>query len=252
MQYLLIDNSNSRTKFILSSATEHCGALVRLDTVKVSAVALAEITQDWEYDAVLVCSVVPEKLAVIEAFFSDVPFHSLRHDSPHGIQIDIEHPEQIGADRIANAVGVMAFYTPPAVVIDFGTAVTFDVIKEGGVYVGGVIAPGLGSMNDYLSKKTALLPNIDIEEPRNAIGKTTVEAMLAGAVYGYRGLVKGIVEEISKELAVKPHVISTGGDGKVIAEGVNEIDSFCAQITLEGLRSIAVNIFKEQDIKNVK
>ena len=243
MKFLLIDNSNSRTKFILSSPTEHVGELVRLDTPLLSLETLEEIVGDWEFDAVMVCSVVPDKAKLLQGYFDGTPFHLLKHDSDHGITIDITHPETVGADRIANAIGVMALYQAPAVVIDFGTAVTFDVVDVGGVYRGGVIAPGLGSMNDYLSKKTALLPSICIEEPAHAIGKSTTEAMMAGVVYGYRGLVVGILQAIEKEMAAKPFIISTGGDGRVIASGVSQIDEFSNQITLEGLRVAAVNIF---------
>ena len=243
MIYLLIDNSNSRTKLSLADTDELKGDLVRIDTPEVSEETLAEATKGWQFDAVMLCSVVPQKEELIERFFLDYPFHSLGHESDHGITISVDRPMEVGADRIANVIGVSSLCELPAVVVDFGTAVTFDIVDEGGVYLGGSIAPGLNSMNEYLSKKTALLPQIQIKEPQNVIGKSTVEAMLSGAVYGYRGLIRGILQAIEQELGRNPLVVSTGGDGMLIAEGVSEIDTFFNQITLEGLRVAAVRRF---------
>ena len=113
-------------------------------------------------------------------------------------------PSQIGADRLANAAGVLTRHGAPAIIIDFGTAVTFDVISDEPAYCGGVIAPGLGAMSGYLPQKTALLPDIELEEPPSAIGKSTVHAMQAGAVFGYRGLVREIIARIRAELAGQP------------------------------------------------
>jgi len=243
MRFLLIDNSNSRTKFILADENGLIGDILRISTTDVCPELLDVELEGWSFEAVLIGSVVPMKAAMMENYFKAYPIHFLKHDSPHGIQIDSKSPEQIGADRIANVVGVEALFSSPAIVIDFGTAVTFDVIASGARYIGGVIAPGLGSMNDYLHGKTALLPEITIEEPDSAIGGNTVEAMQSGAVYGYRGLVRGILDEIVAEMGEEPMIISTGGDGRVIADGINRIDHFSQNITLEGLRHIAVRVF---------
>jgi type III pantothenate kinase len=124
-------------------------------------------------------------------------------------------------------------------VIDFGTAVTFDII-DNEKYQGGVIAPGLGAMTDYLANKTALLPKITLTEPDSAIGKSTEKAMDIGAVYGYRGLVREIIAELSKELATAPTVICTGGDGELITNGLPDlIHHYHPSITLEGIRIAA-------------
>jgi len=248
MVFLLIDNSNSRTKFTLSSSVGLKGDLVRVDTPDVSIEKLDEVLAGWKFDGVMACSVVPDKAKILTEYFKSTKFHLLKYDSDHGIEIDIDLPEQVGADRIANAIGATAMFDLPAVVVDFGTAVTFDVVDVGGVYRGGVIAPGLGSMNDYLCSKTALLPQIELVEPTRAIGKSTVEAMLSGAVNGYRGMIRGILEAIVKDLEVHPLVLSTGGDGKVIAEGMSEIDQFSHQITLEGLRVAAVRTFLSENV----
>jgi type III pantothenate kinase len=157
--------------------------------------------------------------------------------------IDYPLPAQIGADRLANAAGVLTRHGAPAIIIDFGTAVTFDVISAEPAYCGGVIAPGLGAMSAYLPGKTALLPVIELEEPASAIGKSTVQAMQAGAVFGYRGLVKEIITRIRLELGGTPKIIATGGDAALIARGVSEIDVVDPDITLDGLRQVAARVF---------
>jgi type III pantothenate kinase len=158
--------------------------------------------------------------------------------------IDYPHPAQIGADRLANAAGLLTRHGAPAIVIDFGTAVTFDVISAQPAYCGGAIAPGLGAMSGYLPQKTALLPAIELEEPVSAIGKSTVHAMQSGAVFGYRGLVREIIARISAELTGKPKIIATGGDAALISRGVPEIDIVDPDITLDGLRQVAERVFR--------
>ena len=142
------------------------------------------------------------------------------------MEIDYPLPSQIGADRLANAAGVLSRHGAPAIVIDFGTAVTFDVISDQPAYCGGVIAPGLGAMSGYLPQKTALLPVIELEEPPSAIGKSTVHAMQAGAVFGYRGLVREIIARLRSEMAGSPRIIATGGDAR--AEGAEAFRRFIA------------------------
>jgi len=126
------------------------------------------------------------------------------------------------------------------VVVDFGTAVSFDIVSAAGNYVGGVIAPGLEAMTDYLHQRTALLPRISLIEPPGAIGKSTKHAMLAGAVYGYRGLVRQILREIAKELGIarKLPVVATGGYAELIAAGLPEMRRVVPELTLDGLRII--------------
>jgi type III pantothenate kinase len=244
MSWLLIDNSNTRTKFALGDAAGLHDWRYTLPTAEISPATLASITAEVGFSAVIICSVVPVKAAVLAGFFgARCPFHFLDHDSPLGLAVDYPLPAQIGADRLANAAGVVARHGAPAIVIDFGTAVTFDVISGQPAYCGGVIAPGLGAMSAYLPQKTALLPNIELEEPASAIGKSTVHAMQAGAVFGYRGLVKEIIRRIRGELAGQPKVIATGGDAALIARGVSEIDAIDPDLTLDGLRQVAIRVF---------
>ena len=154
------------------------------------------------------------------------------------MDIDYPAPKSIGADRLANAAAVTKLYGYPAIVVDFGTAVTFDIISSAGAYVGGVIAPGLESMTSFLYQRTALLPKLNLREPKSAVGKSTREAMLAGAVFGYRGLVREIIKQIKrKEFSDKKvKVVATGGYAQLIAARMPEISAIHPNLTLEGLR----------------
>jgi type III pantothenate kinase len=245
MAWLLIDNSNTRTKFALGNKDSLGDWRGVLPTAEVSHKSLAAVTDGAGFSAVIICSVVPEKAAVLKEFFeAHWPVHFLGHQSPLGLGIDYPLPSQIGADRLANAAGVLTRHGAPAIVIDFGTAVTFDVISAGPAYCGGVIAPGLGAMSAYLPGKTALLPVIELEEPASAIGKSTEHAMQSGAVFGYRGLVREIIARIRMELGGSPKIIATGGDAALIARGVSEIDAVDPDITLDGLRQVAARVFQ--------
>jgi len=240
MTYLLIDNSNTRTKFRLAHAEKLLPWQQWLPTAEITVDAVETLTAALRFDAVLLCSVVPEKATILrEAFSARFPFHQVTCDSRMPLGIDYPMPRQIGADRLANAVGVVEHYPVPAIVIDFGTAVTFDVISAAPAYCGGVIAPGLGAMNDYLHRKTALLPLIELAEPEHAIGKSTHEAMLAGAVIGYRGLIKEILAKLLEEIDGQATIIATGGDAALIARGVPQIQHVDPHLTLEGLRLLA-------------
>jgi type III pantothenate kinase len=156
-----------------------------------------------------------------------------------GVGIDYPKPETIGPDRLANAAAVTHRFGAPAVVVDFGTAVTFDVVNSKGNYVGGIIAPGLAAMTDYLHERTALLPRIKIREIKAIVGKSTEQAMLIGAVHGYRGLIKGLLLELRRELKGKRlPVVATGGYAKLMAAKLPEITAVDPLLTLEGLRVV--------------
>jgi type III pantothenate kinase len=244
MSFLLIDNSNTRTKIAVADCEGVLEMVGVIPTQEVTKEALEKCIGRREETRAVICSVVPEKSKVLEAWLSERGrVHLLGPDSPIGCRIDYPQPGQIGADRLANAVAVISQGKAPAIVIDFGTAVTFDVISAEPAYCGGVIAPGLGAMTGYLTAKTALLPQIELHEPRAAIGKSTVEAMQAGAVYGYRGLVREIVLRLKEEMGGDPRIIATGGDAALIARGLPEIDEVDPWITLEGLRQVALRVF---------
>ena len=244
MSWLLIDNSNTRTKFALGDFASLLSWRAVLSTANVSAASLATVLEGVSFEAVIVCSVVPLKAAILKSYFEgNYPLHFVDHTSPLGMGIDYPKPSQIGADRLANSAGVITRHGVPAVIIDFGTAVTFDVISAEPAYCGGVIAPGLGAMSGYLSQKTALLPVIELSEPSSAIGKSTIHAMQVGAVFGYRGLVKEILTRICAELPGVPRIVATGGDAALIAQGLPEISVVDPDITLDGLRQVAARVF---------
>jgi type III pantothenate kinase len=188
------------------------------------------------------CSVVPQATPRIQRTvmnFWGLACLELTPKTLRGVGIDYPRPNTIGPDRLANAVAALQHFGAPVVVVDFGTAVTFDVVDAQGNYVGGIIAPGLAAMTDYLHEKTALLPRIRVHEFKRAIGKSTEEAMLVGAVHGYRGLIHGLLSELKRELKVRRlPVVATGGYAKLIAAKLPEISRVEPNLTLEGLRLV--------------
>ena len=240
--YLLIDISNSMTKIAPSGVMEIEAEPLLIPTGEITTETLLGLP--WKSPqagfSVVLSSVVPDKDKVIEETFGSGRILKVSPSIELGILIDYPTPETIGADRLANAAATVSYYGAPAVVVDFGTAVTFDIISEAGAYVGGVIAPGLSAMTEYMFDHTALLPRIDLEEPASVIGKSTEEAMQSGAVLGYRGLVKDILGAIADELGCEtPPVIATGGYATLIANGIPAINLVHENLTLEGLRIIA-------------
>ena len=186
----------------------------------------------------VVCSVVPASTRIAERVLRQIQIkiHELNHKNC-GIQIDYPRPSTIGADRLANACAGLSEFGSPLVVVDFGTAVTFDIVNGHDKYVGGIIAPGLSSMTDYLHKKTALLPKIQLCDPKTMIGKNTKQAMQIGAVYGYQGLVQGLISGIKSSLRSRRlSVAATGSYASLIARNITEIDAVRPRLTLDGLR----------------
>ena len=240
--FLLVNLNNTSTKLALADE-ERLLAKKVIRTELLSIPAVKRAIRQWNFDWTLVASVVPKKTSIFRSLVR-VRMKELTPDLDLGIGIDFSDPRGIGADRLANAVGVATRYGSPAIVVDFGTAVTFDILSRKGVYEGGVIAPGLRVMTDYLYQRTALLPKIDLAEPVTVIGKTTKDAMLAGAVYGYRGLVRQIVTEIVAKLDGKVRIIATGSYADLIAAKLPELQIVDLDLTLEGLRLIALRNFK--------
>ncbi len=240
---LLLDIGNTHCHVALASPAR----LLRTMDLPTPALAkpdgvreLAEWIGEFVPAEAVLCSVVPSATRLAELMlvrrFGLRPLvltdHTLR-----GVTLDYPRPETIGPDRLANAIAVHHHWGAPSVVVDFGTAVTFDIVDRRGAYVGGIIAPGLSAMTDYLHEKTALLPRIRIRDVRSPIGKSTEEAMLIGAVHGYRGLVRELVRELRKHLrSNRLPVVATGGYAALIARGMPEINAVRPHITLEGLR----------------
>jgi len=239
--FLLIDISNSYAKFAFASK-KRISAPARISTSDVTSAVVAGFFKKRKVRKVVVSSVVPEKnSAVLKAANKKANVLWLDWKLNLGVGIDYPKPQSIGADRLANAAAVAELYGFPAIVVDFGTAVTFDIVSDRRTYVGGVIAPGLEAMTNFLYQRTALLPRISLKEPRHAVGKSTIEAMLSGALFGYRGLVREILARIKAEQF--PHkkvcVIATGGYAHLIAAGLPEIGVIRPHLTLEGLRIVA-------------
>lgn len=155
-----------------------------------------------------------------------------------GVRIRYEDPKGVGADRVADAAAVCERYGPPACVVDFGTATTFDAIDSEGDYLGGAIAPGIGIASDALFRRTAKLTRVELVRPPAAIGRNTVNAMQSGLLYGYVGLVEGMVARFRRELGPGVTVIGTGGLAGLIAQETDVIEHVDPWLTLEGLRLI--------------
>jgi type III pantothenate kinase len=242
---LLFDIGNTNTHVGLADARR----VVRHTDIATAAwrtgeadTQLARFVGRVSVEGAAICSVVPQATPLVKRAVRrgcKLPCLELTPDTLCGVGIDYPNPRSIGPDRLANAVAARARFGAPVVVLDFGTAVTFDVVDMRGNYVGGIIAPGLAAMTDYLHEKTALLPRIRIREFKRAIGRSTEEAMLVGAVHGYRGLVRELIAELRRELkARKLPVIATGGYAKLIAAKLPEISAVEPNLTLEGLRLV--------------
>ena len=196
-------------------------------------------------DGIAVCSTVPsvmhELREVTRRYYGDVPSVLVEPGIKTGVPILMDNPKEVGADRIINALAAVHLYGGPCVVVDFGTATTFDAVSSRGEYVGGAIAPGIEISVDALGVKGAQLRKIELARPRSVIGKNTVEAMQAGILYGFAGQVDGIVDRMARELADDPdevRVIATGGLAPLVLGESTVIDSHEPWLTLIGLRLV--------------
>lgn len=248
MNFLLFDIGNTHTH--LGLANEH--RVVRQINIRTAAwfdgtapKLVAAFVGNRRLNGTALCSVVPKAtpkvITASRKLWKLTPL-ALTPDTIRGVGINYPKPKTIGPDRLANAIAVRHHFGAPAVVVDFGTAVTFDVVDNSGDYVGGIIAPGLAAMTDYLHEKTALLPKIRIHETSAVIGKNTKQAMLIGAVHGYRGLIRELANELKRELKSKRlPVVATGGYAKLMAAKLPEITAVDPLLTLEGLRLLRLH-----------
>jgi type III pantothenate kinase len=150
----------------------------------------------------------------------------------------MDNPREVGADRIVDAIAAHHLYGGPVIIVDMGTATTFEVVSRGGDYLGGAIAPGIMSSSEALFQRAAMLPRIELAPPGKVIGTNTIDAMKSGVVYGYVGLVEGMVQRIQKELGAKVKVVATGGFSGLIARETSVIDEVNPDLTLIGLRLV--------------
>jgi len=215
--YLLVDVSNSYAKLAFAS-TKRISTPVRIATNKLSSSIFSRFLGQRRVRKVVVSSVVPKKNRMISKVAGKTGVLWLNSTVKLGVGIDYPAPETIGADRLANAAAVAALYGCPAIVVDFGTAVTFDIVSARRNYIGGVIAPGLEAVTNFLYQRTALLPKLSLKEPRREIlARIRAEQFPSG----------------------KLHVVATGGYARLIAAQLPEITAVRAHLTLEGLRIMA-------------
>ena len=190
---------------------------------------------------VALCSVVPPLVATFEnlcqKYLSILPL-VVETGVKTGIRICVDNPRELGPDRVVNAVAAHRLYGDAVIVIDLGTATTFDVVSKGGDYLGGAIAPGITIASEALFARTAMLPRIELIPPKQAIGKDTISAMQSGIIFGYIGLIEGIIQRIERELGDKVKVVATGGYAQAIAQNISAIDIINPDLPLIGLRLI--------------
>jgi type III pantothenate kinase len=195
-------------------------------------------------DSAIISSVVPPLtpvfVRVVEELFSVVP-RIVGTGIKTGIALKVQEPVSVGADRIVNAVAARELFGTPALVVDFGTATSFDFVNAKGEYEGGAIAPGPQLALDSLARNTAKLPRIEMAWPTAMVGKNTVTAMQIGSVVGYLCMVDGLIERIEQEVGAMKHIIATGGLGRLFSEHSKKLTTYHPTLTLEGLRIIANN-----------
>lgn len=194
-----------------------------------------------DFDGMIISCVVPPVLNMLEVM-AEKYFHLrpivVGPDIEIGMQILYEHPEEVGADRLVNAVAAFERYKRSVIIVDFGTATTFDYVTKKGEYMGGAIAPGIWISAEALFQKASKLPRVEIVKPKQVIGLNTIQSMQSGIFFGYVGLVDEIVRRMKKETRSNPKVIATGGLASLIARGSETIDEVDEFLTLEGLKTI--------------
>lgn len=232
---LAIDAGNSNVKLGLFDKSE-LKAQWRLTSTDLSQ--FTEI-ESQDVDAILVASVVPALnptlVRICEDYFKLTPVF-VDHTTPTGLKILYDSPAELGADRIVDSVAAVAKYGAPCIVVDFGTATTFNAINAAGEFLGGAISPGLMTCSEALFARAAKLPRVNFERPEKVIGSSTVSAIQSGLYHGYTGLVDGVLEKMISEMNVKPRVIATGGLAHAIASKYIELRD--DTLTLEGLRLV--------------
>lgn len=194
-----------------------------------------------DIDDVIISSVVPPIMYSLERmvlkYFKRKPL-IVGPGIKTGLQIKVDNPKEVGADRIVNAVGAISEYGAPLIIVDLGTATTFCVINEDGVYLSGAISPGINISMEALYQNAAKLPKVEFSKPESIIGRNTVMAMQSGLYYGYIGLIDGLVTRMKRQLRKEPKVIATGGLADYISQDSSTIEIVDADLTLKGLRII--------------
>ena len=204
------------------------------------------LTSGYAITGLSVCSTVPATLrelrTMIDNYFHDVPTTIVEPGTKTGVQLLVDNPKEIGADRIVNTLAAHTLFGGPAIVVDFGTSTNLDVVSPKGEFLGGALAPGIEISVDALAQRAAQLRKVELVKPRSVIGKNTVEALQSGTIYGFAGQVDGLVSRISDELEEqfkeRPTVIATGGLAPLIFGVADTLDEHEPDLTLIGLRLI--------------
>jgi len=194
-----------------------------------------------EISGVALCSVVPPLVPVFQEMCQrhlNIQPLVVEAGVKTGLRIRMDNPRELGPDRVVNAVAAHYLYRKPVIIIDLGTATTFDVVSKEGDYLGGAIAPGISIASEALFNQTAMLPRIELVRPKQVIGKNTISAMQSGIIFGYIGLIESMLQRIEQELGSKTKVIATGGHVYPIAKEIPAIDVINPDLTLIGLRLI--------------
>ncbi len=188
---------------------------------------------------VIISTVVPPLLPVMtemsRKYFRLEPM-VVTHEIKTGITMRYDNPKEVGADRIVNAAAAYKLYGGPIIIVDFGTATTFCAVTKSGEYLGGAITPGVKISAEALFQRASKLPRVELAKPAKVIGADTVSAMQSGIIYGYAGLVDGIVERMKKELSMEARVVATGGLAELVSPETKTIQEIKPHLTLEGLR----------------
>jgi len=244
---LLVNLNNTWAKFC-PLLRGRLGRVTRLPTRELDAARLRPLARAHPGLPLLVASVVPAARTALAQVWTESTIHDLGWKKLPGLRIRYPHPERIGADRLANAIAVVHLHRTPAIVVDLGTALTFDIISPENEYLGGVIAPGLRAFTDYLHERTALLPRVTLRRPRRAIGKSTEEAICIGAYHGYRGLIQEVLQQVRREFrGRRPTLIATGGDALLLAGRLPGITVTDPLLTLRGLKIVAEHRLARND-----
>lgn len=239
---LLIDNSNTRTKFMLCSTD--CETEVRvLPTAEICAESLHSLLTDWSFCRVVLCSVVPWAAVEISSFMQGLEL--IQVNAENVTEVDFSgYPgiATLGADRVANVLAAVRYAPLPLVAVDMGTATTFDVVVQGSggpMFVGGIIAPGMSAVAGCLPCCTAQLPPVNLNTCGPVIGRNTEEAMASAVCVGYPGMMDSLLDAIEVELGERVHVIVTGGDASRLAPSLRHKNLIVPSLTLEGIARVA-------------
>jgi type III pantothenate kinase len=234
----LFDGNKIRANWRISTGVHRMTdeyAIMLLNLLKHQGIDTTDITQ-----GAMSC-VVPPLLSIFNELFQryfNIKPIVVGPGVKTGLRIRMDNPREVGADLISNAAGALTLYQPPIIVVALGTATAFAIVSKDKDYIGGVIAPGIGISAEALYTRTAALPRVDLTKPKKAIGSNTQAAMQSGLIYGWAGLIEGIVNRIQEELGENATVVATGGYAGIIAKETKAIDEVNPDLTLIGIKVI--------------